>query len=123
VRLRNVERQMPFTRDVAVEQIDAAKDDPRSVLALLDRRQRESLPNEPDPVDQRGNLDRRSQRRSNERIEHVVGSSLDRIDGGPDFGDWQNPAVLAALAPTARRVKVGAGQTVSTELRMLRATR
>jgi len=55
--------------------------------------------------------------------EEYLVAALDRIDGGPDFGDWQNPTVLAALAPTARRVKVAAGQTVSTELRMLRAAR
>jgi protocatechuate 3,4-dioxygenase beta subunit len=54
--------------------------------------------------------------------EYLV-AALDRIDGGPDFGDWQNPAVLSALAPTAHRIKIGAGQTVSTELRMLRSAR
>jgi hypothetical protein len=54
--------------------------------------------------------------------EYLV-AALDRVDGGADFGDWQNPNVLNTLAPTAKRVKVGAGQTVSTELRMLRSTR
>jgi hypothetical protein len=55
--------------------------------------------------------------------EEYLVAAVDRIDAGPDFGDWQNPNVLAALANTARRVKVSAGQTVSTELRMLRAAR
>jgi protocatechuate 3,4-dioxygenase beta subunit len=54
--------------------------------------------------------------------EYLV-AALDRVDGGPDFGEWQNPAVLTALAPTAKRIKIGAGQTVSTELRMLRTSR
>jgi hypothetical protein len=50
-------------------------------------------------------------------------AAVDRIDAGPDFGDWQNPMVLQALSATAKRVKVASGQTVSTELRMLRAAR
>jgi protocatechuate 3,4-dioxygenase beta subunit len=54
--------------------------------------------------------------------EYLV-AALDRIDGGPNFGDWQNPAVLTTLTATAKRVKLGSGQTVSTELRMLRSTR
>lgn len=50
-------------------------------------------------------------------------AALDRIDGGPDFGDWQNPAVLNALVPNARRLKVSAGEVATTELRLLRAVR
>jgi hypothetical protein len=54
--------------------------------------------------------------------EYLV-AALDRIEGGTDFGDWQNPNVLSALAATARRLKVGAGQVASAELRMLRMPR
>jgi protocatechuate 3,4-dioxygenase beta subunit len=50
--------------------------------------------------------------------EYLV-AALDRIDGGPDFGEWQNPVVLNALAASARRIKVAAGQAVTLELRML----
>jgi hypothetical protein len=46
-------------------------------------------------------------------------AAVDRIEGGTDYGDWQNPAVLDALAGSAKRVIVGSGQRISTELRLL----
>ena len=49
-----------------------------------------------------------------------LATAIDQIDGGADFGSWQNPAVLATLAPTARRFTLAAGQTATTELRLIR---
>jgi hypothetical protein len=50
-------------------------------------------------------------------------TAVDRIDGGSDFGDWQNPAVLNSLAAAARRLNVGNGQRVTTELRLVSLSR
>lgn len=49
-----------------------------------------------------------------------LATAIDQIDGGADFGSWQNPAVLVTLAPTARRFTLAAGQTATTELRLIR---
>ena len=49
--------------------------------------------------------------------------AVDRIDGGIDFGDWQNPDVLSGLASSARRVTVGQGQRISAELRLIQMPR
>jgi protocatechuate 3,4-dioxygenase beta subunit len=49
-----------------------------------------------------------------------LATAIDQIDGGTDFGSWQNPAVLATLAPTAKRFTLAAGQTATTELRLIR---
>jgi protocatechuate 3,4-dioxygenase beta subunit len=45
--------------------------------------------------------------------------AVDRIDGGTDFGEWQNPAVLSALAGSAKRLSVGQNQRVTAELRLV----
>ena len=50
-------------------------------------------------------------------------AALDRIDGGTDFGDWQNPVVLGALTSSARRINVEPGGRVSTELRLIQMAR
>ena len=50
-------------------------------------------------------------------------AAVDHIDGGTDYGDWQNPAVLNALAASARRLSVGTGQRVTTELRLVSLSR
>ena len=50
-------------------------------------------------------------------------AAVDHIDGGTDYGDWQNPAVLNALAASARRLNVGTGQRVTTELRLVSLSR
>ena len=49
-----------------------------------------------------------------------LATAIDQIEGGADFGSWQNPDVLATLAPTARRFTLAAGQTATTELRLIR---
>ncbi len=50
-------------------------------------------------------------------------AAVDRIDGGSDFGDWQNPDVLSVLASRARRITVRQGQQISTELRLIQMPR
>jgi protocatechuate 3,4-dioxygenase beta subunit len=50
-------------------------------------------------------------------------AALDRIDGGTDFGDWQNPAVLGALTAAARRINVESSGRVSMELRLVQMAR
>jgi hypothetical protein len=45
--------------------------------------------------------------------------AVDRIDGGTDFGEWQNPAVLGALAGSAKRVSIGQNQRATAELRLV----
>jgi hypothetical protein len=50
-------------------------------------------------------------------------AAVDRIDGGSDFGDWQNPDVLSVLASRARRITVRQGQQISTELRVIQMPR
>ena len=49
-----------------------------------------------------------------------LATAIDQIDGGADFGTWQNPAVLTTLAPAAKRFTLAAGQTATTELRLIR---
>ena len=49
-----------------------------------------------------------------------LATAIDQIEGGADFGSWQNPAVLVTLAPTAKRFTLAAGQTATTELRLIR---
>ena len=49
-----------------------------------------------------------------------LATAVDQIDGGADSGSWQNPSVLQTLAPTARRFTLAAGQTATTELRLIR---
>lgn len=44
--------------------------------------------------------------------------AVDSIDGDGDSGDWQNPEVLARLAPLASRVSVAAGQRATVALRL-----
>jgi hypothetical protein len=44
--------------------------------------------------------------------------AVDIIDGDGDSGDWQNPDVLARLAPLASRVSVAAGQRATVALRL-----
>jgi protocatechuate 3,4-dioxygenase beta subunit len=46
-------------------------------------------------------------------------AAVDRIDGSVESGEWQNPAVLSAIASSARRVTIRAGQSLSTELPLL----
>ena len=50
-------------------------------------------------------------------------AAVDRLDGGGDFGEWQNPEVLNGLASIARRVTLIEGQTASAELRLTRMPR
>jgi hypothetical protein len=45
-------------------------------------------------------------------------AAVERLDGGRNFGDWQNPDVLQALVPAAQRVVLRQGQTATTELRL-----
>ncbi|HEX5109137.1 MAG TPA: carboxypeptidase-like regulatory domain-containing protein [Vicinamibacterales bacterium] len=54
--------------------------------------------------------------------EYLV-AAVDRIDGGTDYGDWQDPAVLTSLARAARRVNVATGQRVTVDLRLLSLSR
>ena len=49
-----------------------------------------------------------------------LATAVDQIDGGTDTGSWQNPSVLQTLAPTAKRFTLAAGQTATTELRLIR---
>jgi protocatechuate 3,4-dioxygenase beta subunit len=44
--------------------------------------------------------------------------AVDRLNGGADYGDWQNPAVLATLAAAGRSFNLTKGERVSTELRL-----
>jgi hypothetical protein len=44
--------------------------------------------------------------------------AVDSIDGDGESGDWQNPDVLARLAPFASRISVAAGQRVTAALRL-----
>jgi protocatechuate 3,4-dioxygenase beta subunit len=50
-------------------------------------------------------------------------AAVDRIDAGTEYGDWQNPAVLEALAGSAKRVKVSSGQRVSSDVRLIESAR
>jgi hypothetical protein len=52
-----------------------------------------------------------------------LAAAVDSLDAGPDYGNWQNPAVLGSLAGDARRVQITPGGSVSTELRLLSLAR
>jgi hypothetical protein len=52
--------------------------------------------------------------------EYLVATLPDN-DSAVELNNWQNPAVLNALAGTAQRVRLGSGQSATTELRVVRA--
>ena len=78
--LSDIERQPPLPLDVAVEEVDTAKDERSSRLAFFHRREREASPNQPNAVDRPWNLERRSERCADERIQYIVRGALDRVD-------------------------------------------